>query len=79
MWTTKQIAEALGPQLTEELLRNLGYALVCEGCGRKVAAQFLWKNATSIINEGIAKLEAGAKHAVCFLPRRGEGTIHGIS
>ena len=62
MWTTKQIAEALGPKLTEELLRNIGYAIVCEGCGRKVAAQFLWKNAASITNEGIAKLEAGVTH-----------------
>jgi len=62
MWTTKQITEALGPKLTEELLRNMGYALVCEGCGRKVAAQFLWKNATSITQEGIDKLEAGVRH-----------------
>ena len=58
MWTDTQIINQLGPKRAEELLRYTEWALVCEGCDRKVAAQFLWRNATSVINEGVAELEA---------------------
>ena len=59
MWTNEQILKALGPKLAEELLWNIGHALMCDASGRRVAAQVLWRNACSIAQEGIDKLERG--------------------
>lgn len=59
MWTNQQIYAAIGPKLTEELLWTISHELMCIATDRKVAAQVLGRNACSIIQEGIDKLERG--------------------
>lgn len=57
MLTNEQIFRQLGPSRTEELLRYIGFALVCGAADRELAAWILWKNAGSLIQEAIDEME----------------------
>lgn len=52
------VMKQLGPIRAEELLKTIGFAIMFDAAGRRLAAWILWRNACSLIQEALAEIKS---------------------